>query len=158
MNFLDPRLPDRFWSKCIPEPMSGCWLWLGHYSSSGYGRFRFRGKDGPSHRATYVTARGAIPKGLEIDHLCRQKACCNPAHLEAVTRSVNTLRGDAGRARGAVNHYLKRRTACKRGHEYTAETTKMTERHGRICLICTREVRTRARQKAMQATQGGVEP
>ena len=71
-----------------------CWLWHGCVQSNGYGRVSFRGKSGYAHRMSYQLCWGAIPKGLELDHLCRNRACINPWHLEPVTRSVNCLRGD----------------------------------------------------------------
>lgn len=94
---------DRLLSRAIVdlegEPVidgSPCWNWSGHINPGGYGEI---GKPGHSnghllsHRVAYELYFGPIPSGLDIDHLCRNRACCNPAHLEAVTRSVNLRRG-----------------------------------------------------------------
>ena len=72
----------------------GCWLWLGHVSIKGYGRFRV-GKSTPmAHRAAYELYVGKIPDGMVIDHLCRERSCVNPYHLEPVLPEENTRRGN----------------------------------------------------------------
>jgi integrase len=109
-SFLDLRLPDRFWSKCFPEPNSGCWMWFGAREHDGYGVLG-RGRRGEgnikAHRLAYETLVGDVPDDLELDHLCRTPECCNPAHLEAVTHAENLRRGSPGR---------KPLMQCKRGH------------------------------------------
>lgn len=88
----------------IPEPNSGCILWLGALNNCGYGLFQGgRGIGTKSaHRASYQARRGAIPPGLTIDHLCRNKACINVDHLEVVTHSVNYLRRSQAKRAGHV--------------------------------------------------------
>src|ERR1044071_9710556 len=97
---MDPRLPDRFWSKVQPCPMSGCWLWCATIRANGYGVFGFRSQkkkqSRAAHRVSFETLVGTVSKGLEIDHLCRVRSCVNPAHLEAVTKQENIRRGNAG--------------------------------------------------------------
>lgn len=112
----------------------GCWVWLGS-KSSGYGRIAW--SDGrrmvysATHRAMWVASRGPIPDGLDLDHLCRNRACCNPDHLEPVTRRVNLLRGvTTPAARAKVTH-------CPRGHEYTPDNTLTSKRGQRSCKECT---------------------
>lgn len=78
--------PDDFESKCIPEPNSGCWFWLGCLSL-GYGVYR----DRPAHRVSYELYNGPIPVGMVIDHKCETKCCVNPHHLQAVTSQENSL-------------------------------------------------------------------
>lgn len=73
---------------------AGCWLWRGAVDPTGYGRFFLDGRMDYAHRAAYRLLVGPIPEGLDIDHLCRVRACVNPQHLEAVTRRENLLRGD----------------------------------------------------------------
>jgi hypothetical protein len=80
----------RFWEKV--EKGSGCWLWRGRLSGGGYGQFKVAGREAMAHRYAYELLVGAIPDGREIDHLCRVRACVNPAHLEAVTHSTNVSR------------------------------------------------------------------
>jgi len=88
----------------IPEPMSGCWLWLGA-RSQGYGRYTPLGTQGQAHRVIYEMCRGPIPEGLEVDHLCRNHSCVNPAHLEPVTHQENQRR--MGLAKRASNQLAK---------------------------------------------------
>lgn len=137
MNFLDPRLPDRFWSKCTPEPNSGCWLWTGATINTGYGKLQWGGKLRLTHKIAYGVAIGDVPIGLELDHLCSNTLCCNPSHLEAVTHAENIRRGrtpNATRARHAA------RTHCLRGHEFTVENTmRVSWRPAtRVCRECSR--------------------
>lgn len=135
MDFLDSRLPDRFWAKCIPEPNSGCWLWLGSltklpHDRGGYARYMLDGKVRRAHRVSYEVLVGRIGVGLEIDHRCRVRCCVNPAHMEPVTHLVNVQRGTGG-AKNA------RKTHCPQGHEYTPQNTYRyaNDRH-RVCRRC----------------------
>jgi len=85
-------LADRFWSKVDYGADDECWPWTGASHSRGYGSAYKDGRVTTAHRVAYELAVGPIPEGLEIDHLCRNKLCQNPAHLEAVTRAVNLAR------------------------------------------------------------------
>ena len=119
MANLDPRpLQERFESYVSPEPNSGCWLWIGGATGSGYGAFWSDGKTLLSHRVSYEIHKGKIPDELELDHLCRNRICVNPDHLEPVTDKQNVLRGISCSAENA------RKTHCLRGHEFTAENTR----------------------------------
>lgn len=108
-----------------------CWEWEGACYPSGYGHFRVTGY---AHRFAYQALVGAIPKGLVIDHLCRNRACVRPEHLECVPGEVNILRGVGAPAQNA------RKTHCVRGHEFNSENTHYsrgkngrTHRHCRVC-------------------------
>ena len=92
---------------------NGCWIWLGATIRSGYGHFHVDGKYVKTHRWTYEHFVGPIPDGMQIDHLCRVVACCNPGHLEPVTPLEN-IRRSAGNAT---------RTHCRHGHAFDAENT-----------------------------------
>lgn len=84
----------RFLAKIEVDATSGCWIWTAASNPDGYGRFWVNGKLDYAHRYAHETFVAPIPDGLDIDHLCRNHSCCNPAHLEAVTRQTNLLRGD----------------------------------------------------------------
>lgn len=150
---LNPRgLPtlERFWLKVNQDgPIPGhaphlgrCWLWLGRLNGDGYGGFNRTGqRSEPVHRVAYELLVGPIPEALHIDHLCRNRPCVNPAHLEPVAPGVNVLRGNGTGARNA------RMTHCKRGHEFTSDNTMIS--HGaRVCRQCRNAQRARRRLEA----------
>lgn len=117
---------------------SGCWEWVGRIHKEGYGIWRARGRPALAHRKMYETHRGPIPKGLVIDHLCRNKICVNPDHLEAVTDRVNILRGSGGSAINA------QKTSCHRGHPFSARNTYRWHEDGaRYCRVCRRDSQRR---------------
>lgn len=93
-----------------------CWLWTAS-TNKGYALLKDGRKNIAIHRWMYEHFVGPIPDGLDLDHLCRVRHCVNPAHLEAVTRGVNVLRGATV---AAENGY---KTHCIRGHEFTPENT-----------------------------------
>lgn len=94
----------RWWRSAIDRIIDrilvgdGCWVWPGAKNSQGYGRIGAGGRTWAyTHRVVYEALVGPIPDGLDLDHLCRNPSCCNPAHLEPVTRTENSLRGHAAR-------------------------------------------------------------
>lgn len=114
-----------------PDLFGGCWLWTKSLSHNGYGRAVIsRGKNLAVHRISYEAFVGPIPAGLQLDHKCRVRCCCNPAHLEPVTRDENIRRGNAPHVVNA------RKTHCNRGHAFTAENTIRTGRGARACRAC----------------------
>ena len=118
----DNRLPKTFWDKVVLCEVNGCWLWTGRDNGKGYCTFKLNGNNEYCHRFSYTIFVGPIAEGLEIDHLCRVRRCCNPSHLEAVTPAVNQSRSLLG-ARANAGMYQKSKTHCPQGHAYTAENT-----------------------------------
>lgn len=93
---------ERFLAKAIipSDVLSGCWEWRAAKAGGGYGRFAPDGRrQVQAHRFAYEIVCGAIPDGLDLDHLCRNRGCVNPAHLEPVTRQENVRRGLAMESR-----------------------------------------------------------
>lgn len=125
---------ERFWPKVNKQTPTGCWQWLGG-KTKGYGQFYLGGRVEKAHRACLIILGKQLNPFLTIDHLCRNKACVNPKHLEEVTIRMNILRTDNN---AAVN---ARKTHCKWGHEFTKENTyiviqKDRKNPGRQCRIC----------------------
>lgn len=108
-----------------------CWEWNRKLNNRGYGVTNVNKKRWYVHRLMWTLMVGPIPDGMEIDHMCRNRACCNPEHLDLVTGQVNTLRGVSP----ASSH--AKRDECSYGHEYTAETMHVV-RGARRCRICER--------------------
>jgi hypothetical protein len=110
------NLPVRIQNKIMPEPMSGCWIWLAQLEADGHGRSWRDGKAIYAHRLTYEAAKGKIPCGMVVDHLCRTRCCVNPDHLEAVTVRTNTERGISALL---LRERQLAKTHCPNGHEYS---------------------------------------
>lgn len=111
-----------FWSKV--EKTQGCWNWTGWCDPEGYGHLGAGGKWVGAHRFSFELANGSIPEGLELDHLCRNKRCVNPEHLEVVTSLENQRR-------------RPKKTHCPHGHEFTPENTYV-RRGAKSCITCHR--------------------
>lgn len=154
----------RFDRKYIPEPNSGCWLWLGAICSgnAGYGQVREGGKTDYAHRASYRMHCGEIPAGLDVCHTCDQPSCVNPDHLFTGTRQENMQ--DAKRKGRLVvpgpEHLRTNRlrhedkTHCPQGHAYDeANTYLYLSKRGsptRHCCACRAAAKARFRSKRKQ--------
>ena len=131
--------PERFKVQVVKE--GKCWLWKGYTRPDGYGvtPWACKRKIEYVHRVAYTLTYGPIPKGFVIDHLCRNRRCVNPDHLEAVTIKENTARGLLPKIHAAITH-------CKRGHEFTDENTVLMK-NGRTCRVCKKMHNRRASMK-----------
>ena len=144
-----PTIPLRFLSK-IAFADHGCWEWLASLDRKGYGQFNAGFKRGPmlrAHRLAYAYAYGEVPSGLDLDHLCGNRACVRPDHLEPVTRGENIRRGFRGE-----QQRLQRaaRETCRRGHPWTAENRYVKPSGQWLCRICRRDDQ-RSRDAAKRA-------
>ena len=113
----------------------GCWEWTAWKNPKGYGCLSLPKPGGGqtkhfAHRVLFELYRGPIPEGLQLDHLCRNRSCVNPDHLEPVTCQENLLRGDTHAAR------LSTRTHCGKGHEFSPENTIIRRDGSRRCREC----------------------
>jgi hypothetical protein len=142
---LGLTLEERFWSKTnkdgpVPEyrpDLGPCWIWTAALNAYGYGKFSMGGKNGRilgAHTVSYKMLVGPVPEGLELDHLCRVRACVNPSHLEPVTSAENMRR------------MMLARTHCDQGHLFDEANTSWY-RGNRRCRACSRDAARLKRQR-----------
>lgn len=136
---------DRYWDKV--RVGDGCWEWIGGKIPDGYGQMLWNGRLRLAHRIAYELHYGEPPADdMTVDHLCRNRGCVNPAHLEQVSNRENILRGIGPTAVNA------RKTHCVHGHPFDETNTKRRSDGGRRCRACERRVdrarRVRERERA----------
>lgn len=155
-SYVQNASPEaRLWAKVdcngqVPEhrpDLGPCWVFTGALTGRGYGSLYVGKIDGKRrivapHILAFELSIGPVPEGLELDHLCRNRACCNPSHLEPVTRRENVLRGEGVAAKQA------RQTHCKNGHPLSGRNLVPNSRGARQCRECKNESERRARRRA----------
>ena len=123
----------RFWSHITVDVSSGCWLWDKPAKYTGYGRLVLTNrKEKGAHVYSYERMFGPVPKGKELDHLCRNRPCANPFHVEPVTQRENIIRGEGVTARNL------RKTHCVNGHPLVGDNLYLRPTGGRRCRECNR--------------------
>lgn len=137
MRGVDPII--RFMAKVQQE--GDCLIWIGSRNPKGYGTFKVGASAVLAHRWNYQQTFGSIADDLDLDHLCRNRACVKPQHLEPVPHAINIIRGMKG--------YL--RQACKRGHPITEENIYVDRDGHRNCRVCKNELARSAREAAARS-------
>lgn len=151
--FKQNKLPigDRMARMTAVMP-DGCWYWIGYLDPCGYGRVAYGSRRSAlSHRVAFELAKGPIPEGHEIDHLCFNRSCVNPDHL-AVVRHIENCRRSARAGRYAAQGEAARRrrhtkTHCPHGHPYDETNTYITPGGSRYCRTCRRVRRTKRKEE-----------
>ena len=126
---LDEKDLNRLFDKVNVGLPSECWEWQASTISGGYGQFRFEGKKYQAHRFMFSLINGGVDKTKVLDHLCRNRACVNPFHMEEVSNEENLLRGE-------IN---TNKTECKYGHPFDEENTYIRPDGNRQCRTCHKE-------------------
>ena len=142
---MDEKLRRRLWRHTVVDGQTGCWIWVGPRNHAGYGKITIAGHTVQVHRLAARLIGRPFDETLTLDHLCRNRACWNPSHLEAVTVSENILRGTGPTAVNA------RKTHCVHGHPLTPDNLRRrtgARAHHRECLTCWREAKARRRRAA----------
>lgn len=125
-------LPGRFKTKVFVNLDTHCWVWTACKTGGGYGLFGYQGKNVLAHRFSYQLILGEIPPGMQLDHLCRNRGCVNPSHMEPVSCRENLARG---RTLMAANLLVQK---CPNDHPYDELNTYVTKKGARQCRACAR--------------------
>lgn len=143
MPYISKPPIERFRARYVQNDETGCWEWQRNLMKNGYGRFCLYA-DGSvlAHRFAYEHFVGPIPEGMHVDHLCRNRRCVNPDHLEAVTPTENNIRSVPFRKKLATE------THCANGHRWTDKTRYVSPSGTIACRACRNEAQLRYKGKA----------
>lgn len=147
-------LRNRFWNNVNKKDDNSCWLWLGYLDKGGYGTTHLsstecinaKSRTVWAHRAAYELLIGPIPSTLVIDHLCRNRGCVNPKHMELVTSKENVMRGMGICAKNKV------KTHCPKGHVLSG-VNLYAYGNRRHCRTCNKATKARYRQRERNKTR-----
>lgn len=148
-NIMNSKQLSNFVIKIKVDELTGCWLWQAQLSYEGYAKFQIGRKNALAHRVAYEYWVGKIPKGLEIDHLCRTRNCVNPQHLEAVDHDEN-------RRRGTSNNQYKNTSHCIYGHPFSGKNLYIQPNGERRCRICRRRTSSEYLQRIKEKQRYGT--
>lgn len=154
MMQIPDKVVPRFWAKV--RKTEGCWLWTGAMQSSRYGQIGWDHKVYLAHRVSYWLHKGAIPVGMQIDHLCRNRLCVNPLHLEVVTNAENVARTNTPQG------IVVRTGFCQRGHDLTLPNSRRGGTNKHQCREChnasMRRMRSRQKGSVVGVDAGDARP
>lgn len=155
---MPPEYAPRFWARV--DKTGGCWEWRGYRNTQGYGAFPFKHPELGwvlvlAYRLSYLLTNGPVRDGLELDHVCRNRGCCNPAHLEPVTHRENLVRGHPFGAQHSLT------THCPQGHEYAGDNLSLHRKKNRQgkdyvsreCRACKREAERKRKQRRLSGAR-----
>lgn len=128
---------EDFWKHVIKS--DGCWRWNRSHFRSGYARVKFKGRDTVAHVISWELTNGPVQNGLELDHLCRNRGCVNPSHLEPVTHRENMIRGNTAIRTNAL------KINCREGHPLAGDNLFVRKDGRRRCRACERATAKRLR-------------
>lgn len=131
--------PESFWRLIAIGSPDECWEWQGRRTPSGYGQVSWNNRHRVAHRIAYMLVKGEIPDGLEVMHLCNNKPCCNPSHLQIGTH--------------AENMRMTQRVLCKRGHAQVPSNMYYAKDGSRQCNLCSKVRRLERYQRERAALE-----
>lgn len=131
-------ITDRLVTHSVVDDETGCWNWEGPSTEAGYGRVIVNGVYEPTHRVSYALYIYAVPDSLHLDHICENKKCINPDHVEPVTSARN--RNLSAKFNLRPTGVYRRKDYCKHGHPWSAANTYVSPKSGaRSCITCRKE-------------------